>query len=79
MKSPSTALLEVRSLTKYYGRYIGCRDIDFSLRPGEVLAVVGESGSGKSTIAQHLEREKAWLDEYREQLGKQDPFRNPDT
>jgi hypothetical protein len=33
----------------------------------------------REAIAQHLEREKAWLDEYREQLGKQDPFRNPDT
>ena len=48
MTSPTPALLEVRRLTKYYGRYIGCRGIDFTLRPGEVLAVVGESGSGKT-------------------------------
>lgn len=27
------------------------RDVDFSLNPGEFLALVGESGSGKSTIA----------------------------
>lgn len=33
----------------------------------------------REAIAEHLEREKAWLDEYREQLGKQDPFRNSDT
>ncbi|MGD9331848.1 MAG: phosphonate C-P lyase system protein PhnK [Desulfobacterales bacterium] len=50
MNSPTPALLEVRRLTKYYGRYIGCRGIDFTLRCGEVLAVVGESGSGKSTL-----------------------------
>ena len=31
-----------------------CRDVDFDLYPGEVLAVVGESGSGKSTLLKLL-------------------------
>ncbi|MBN2125750.1 MAG: phosphonate C-P lyase system protein PhnK [Deltaproteobacteria bacterium] len=43
-------LLEVHSLSKFYGRIEGCRDIDFTLRSGEVLCIVGESGSGKSTV-----------------------------
>jgi putative phosphonate transport system ATP-binding protein len=33
-----------------YGRRIGCKDVSFSLWPGEILGVVGESGSGKSTL-----------------------------
>jgi putative phosphonate transport system ATP-binding protein len=43
-------LLEVRGVGHRYGLRYGCRDVDFDLWPGEVLAVVGESGSGKSTL-----------------------------
>ena len=43
-------LLEVRGAGHRYGHRYGCRDVDFELWPGEVLAVVGESGSGKSTL-----------------------------
>ena len=43
-------LFEVEGLTHRYGPRVGCRDVSFTLRAGEVLAVVGESGSGKSTL-----------------------------
>ena len=43
-------LLRVTGLTRYYGSRIGCRDVNFNLWPGEVLAIVGESGSGKTTL-----------------------------
>ena len=43
-------LLRVTDLTKWYGHVLGCRDVSFELRAGEVLGVVGESGSGKTTL-----------------------------
>src|SRR5262245_44483580 len=47
-------LLVANSLSKSFGRIAACRDVSFSLYPGEVLAIVGESGSGKSTLLQML-------------------------
>ncbi len=48
--SDRTTLLTVKGVSKFFGPYIGCRNIDFSLWPGEVLGIVGESGSGKTTL-----------------------------
>jgi putative phosphonate transport system ATP-binding protein len=45
-----TPLLVAEGLSKAYGARLACRDVSFTLDPGEVLAIVGESGSGKSTL-----------------------------
>ncbi len=44
------ALLEVKDLSKTYGRVRACDRISFSLYPGQILGIIGESGSGKTTL-----------------------------
>ena len=38
------------------GELEAVRDVSFSLRPGEVLALVGESGCGKSVLCKSIMR-----------------------
>ena len=46
----SDAILEVRHLSKSFGSHEVLRDIDFTVRPGDVTSIIGASGSGKSTL-----------------------------
>lgn len=43
-------LLEVKHLSKSFGSHEVLRDIDFTVRPGDVTSIIGASGSGKSTL-----------------------------
>ncbi len=42
-------MLEVRSLSKWYGGLRAVADVSFSVRAGEVLGYVGPNGSGKTS------------------------------
>ena len=43
-------VLEVRHLSKSFGKHVVLRDIDFQVDTGDVTCIIGASGSGKSTL-----------------------------
>jgi ABC-type sugar transport system ATPase subunit len=47
-------ILEFRQATKTFRGVPAIRNIDFTLRPGEIHAIVGENGAGKSTLMKVL-------------------------
>ncbi len=50
----STALLEVREVSKHFPGVQALDRVSLQLQPGEVVAVVGENGAGKSTLMKIL-------------------------
>ena len=46
----SDAILQVKHLSKAFGSHQVLKDIDFTVRPGDVTSIIGASGSGKSTL-----------------------------
>jgi ABC-type uncharacterized transport system ATPase subunit len=52
---PATGtLLSVRKLTKLFGSFAACNEIDLDIAPGEIHALLGENGAGKSTLVKML-------------------------
>lgn len=45
-----TNVIEIQHLSKAFGNHVVLKDINFSVRKGEVVSIIGSSGSGKSTL-----------------------------
>ena len=43
-------VLEIRHLSKSFGKHVVLRDIDFTVDTGDVTCIICASGSGKSTL-----------------------------
>ena len=49
-------MIELRHVEKHYGDLHVLRDINLSVRKGEVVVIIGPSGSGKSTLFRSINR-----------------------
>ena len=45
----SETILEIKNLTKYYGKVKGVENLSLSLNKGEIFGFIGPNGAGKST------------------------------
>src|ERR1700674_1128852 len=54
MGTETTALLEIRKLSKSFPGVKALQEVDFTVRRGEVHALMGENGAGKSTLIKVL-------------------------
>jgi len=48
------AIIEVKKLTKYYGKSRGIVDLDLDVQEGEIFGFIGPNGAGKSTTLRLL-------------------------
>ena len=47
-------MLEVKNVTKRYGKNLACNDVSFTLEPGTLTVLLGPNGAGKSTIIKSI-------------------------
>lgn len=50
----SNIILDVKNLTKIFGKFTAVDDISFSVKEGEILGMLGPNGAGKTTTIQML-------------------------
>lgn len=48
------SIIEIRDLTKYYGRARGIIDVNLNVEQGEIFGFIGPNGAGKSTAIRTL-------------------------
>ena len=53
-KAEGVPLLEVQSVSKYFGSVIALKDISMKVSAGEVMCLLGDNGAGKSTLIKIL-------------------------
>ncbi|MFL1676927.1 amino acid ABC transporter ATP-binding protein [Paenibacillus dendritiformis] len=55
-------MIQFHQINKHYGKFHVLKDINLSIKQGEVVVVIGPSGSGKSTMVRCINRLEAVTD-----------------
>jgi len=51
---PPQPLITVANLTMAYGSFVLQRELNFTVRQGDIFVIMGDSGCGKSTLLRHM-------------------------
>jgi len=54
MAETDTPLVEMRNIEKYYGRVHALRNVNLTIKRGEIVGLLGDNGAGKSTLIKVL-------------------------
>lgn len=54
ISDPTDQAIEVKSLTKQFGRFTAVDDLSFTVKTGEAVALWGANGAGKTTVVRCL-------------------------
>src|SRR4051812_29339118 len=54
MKNHDSPPVEVRNLSRAYGKKVALDEVSFQATSGSVFGLVGENGAGKTTLLKHL-------------------------
>src|SRR5690349_22433777 len=75
--SSNPPLLEMTGISKSFGGVAALREVDFTLRAGEIHGLVGENGAGKSTLMKIIAGVHTEFDGEMRLFGKLTRFRSP--
>src|SRR4029079_10642910 len=56
LMSASSATLEIRGVSRRFGKNTAVSDVNISIPQGQMVGVIGRSGAGKSTLLRMINR-----------------------
>ncbi|MBT7164983.1 MAG: ATP-binding cassette domain-containing protein, partial [Victivallales bacterium] len=53
MNAPATPVIELRDLSRRFGKTVALNHVSLFLAPGHIVGLLGANGSGKTTLLRH--------------------------